>query len=311
MPRPWWTAVLRLAALVTAVGLATSRLGLVVHELIGHGGATLAVGGTVTNVQLFWFAGGWIRFEATHGELAIALGGIVIESAVGIALWIGLARRTSLGGRIAHAIGAVLVLHATWYLATGTWHGYGDGVMLHRDLGDTKWLVAIPAAAITLGAAFVGARCVLGALAATVPGTQRARIAGTAIALVIAGGIQLGAALGEVQLRRDATYTATMRPERERAVARELAQWTEQQARERQRPSEEERARMQRVLADRHATFPFAIVLAVLTVIAAGLGALRARGAAEGPVATGLLGRSAVYALGSIALVIAIDVVFH
>ncbi|CAN5845225.1 hypothetical protein BH11MYX3_BH11MYX3_13940 [soil metagenome] len=311
MPRPWYSAVVRLAALVTCVGLATSRLGLVVHELVGHGGATLAVGGSVTQVQLFWFAGGWIRFEATGGELVIALGGIVIESMIGLALWIVLARRTSLGGRIARAIGAVLVLHATWYLATGTWHGFGDGVQLHRELGDARWLVAIPAAAVTLGAAFLGARSVLGALAATVPGGTRARIGGTAIALVIAGGFQLGAALGEVELRRDATYTATMRPERERVVARELAQWTQQQAREGQRPSEEARARMQRELADRHATFPFAIVLAVLTVLAAGLGAWRARGATEGPIAGDLLARCAAFAVGSIALVIAIDALFH
>ncbi len=311
MPRPWWISVIRLAALVTCIGLATSRLGLVVHELIGHGGAALAVGGSVTEVRLFWFAGGWVRFAAVQGELVIALGGIAVESVVGIALWVGLARRRSLGGRIARAIGAVLVLHATWYLATGTWHGYGDGVTLHRDLGDAKWLVALPAAAITLGAAFLGARCVLGALAATVAGSQRARIAGAAIALVVAGGIQLGAALGEVELRRDATYTATMRPERERVVARELAQWTLQQRREGQQPSDEERARMQRELAARHATFPFAIVLAVLTVITVGLGAWRGQGAVERPISRQLLVRGGAFAAGSIALVIAIDVLFH
>ena len=306
--RAWWICVARLTVLVTCVGLATSRIGLVAHELIGHGGVTIAVGGTITDVHLFWFAGGWIRFEAARGDLAIALGGIGIESVVGVALWLVLARRTTLGGRIGRAIGAALVLHATWYLATGTWHGFGDGARLHQELGDAKWLVAIPAAMVTLGAAYAGARGVLGALAATVPGTARVRIAGTALALVIAGGIQLGAAVVEVQLRRDATYTQTMRPERDRLVSRELAQWAAEQQRA---PSDEERTRMEEELAAKHATFPFAIVLAILTVVAAIAGAWGARGAPDGPVDGGLLARVALLASGSIALVIAIDVLFH
>lgn len=314
MPRIWWVAVLQLAALVTAVGLATSRLGLVVHELVGHGGATLAVGGAVTDVQLFWFAGGWIRFEATGGELVIALGGILIEAVVGAGLWFALARRTSLGGKIARAIGAALVLHGTWYLATGTWHGYGDGVKLHHELGDAKWLVAIPAALVTLTAAYVAARSILGTLAATIPGTRGARLTGMVIALVLAGGLQLGLAVGEVRLRRDATYAQTMRPEGDRVVARELAQWTADQARQGAAPTEEARAEMQRRLAQRHATFPFAIVLAVLTVLAVGAGgwaSVRSQGALAATIEGSLLVRCGLVAVGSVTLVIAIDLLFH
>ena len=309
--RSWWIAVARLTAFVTCAGLATSRIGLVVHELVGHGGAAVAMGGTVTDVQLFWFAGGWIRFDAPGGELVIALGGIAVESIVGLALWIGLARRSSLGGRIARAIGAALVLHATWYLATGTWHGFGDGAQLHRELGDAKWLVAIPAALVTVAAGYAGARWVLGALAATVPGGRRRQIGGTVIALVVAGGLQLAAALGEVRLRRDPTYAQTMRREPERMAVRELAQWTEQQTRAGEVPTEQAREAMQRNLAQRHAQFPFAIVLAILTVLAVGAGAVRTRAVPAAAIATGLLSRCAVVCGGSIALVIAIDTVFH
>src|SRR5450432_4754623 len=71
--------VIRLTALLLAVALATSRLGLLAHELVGHGGTTLLVGGRVTDVQLFWFAGGWIRYQfagtpTTHALLLIAMG---------------------------------------------------------------------------------------------------------------------------------------------------------------------------------------------------------------------------------------------
>ena len=309
--RSWWIAVARLAALATCAGLATSRIGLVAHELVGHGGAAIAMGGTVTDVQLFWFAGGWIRFDAPGGELVIALGGIAVESIVGLALWIGLARNTSLGARIARAIGGALVLHASWYLATGTWHGFGDGAQLHRELGDAKWMVAVPAALVTMAAGYAAARWVLGALAATVPGGRRRRIAGTVIALVLAGGVQLAAALGEVQLRRDATYGQVMRREPDRVAARELAQWAEDQARAGQAPSEQARAEMQRNLAQRHAQFPFAIVLAILTVLAVFAGAVRTRAEAAAPVASGLLARCAVVCGGSIALVIALDALFH
>lgn len=65
---------------------------------------------------------------------------------------------------------------------------------------------------------------------------------------------------------------------------------------------------MQRNLARRHAQFPFATVL---TVLAVGLGAVRTRAARAGPIATGLLARCAIACGGSIAVVIAIDAVFH
>jgi hypothetical protein len=233
------------------------------------------------------------------------MGGIIVETVVGVTLWLALAKKDTLGARIVRAIGCALVIHASWYLSTGTWHGYGDGVELHRMLGGDKWLVAIPAAAVTLAASYVGARTVLPALAACLPSR---RLAGTAIALVIAGGIQLGAALGEVALRRDAAYAAVMQPERERVIASELRQWEQQQVRP---PTAEEREAIERALAARHeTTFPFAVVLAVLTGLAILAGAWRARGAPPGVVANRLLGRAAVLAAGSIALVIALDAAF-
>ncbi len=303
-------AVLRLTALLVCAGLATSRLGLVVHELVGHGAATVAVGGTVTDVQLFYFAGGWIRFRATGGELVIAMGGIVVEAVIGAVMVLGFARRVELAGRIGRAIGCALIIHASWYLATGTWHGYGDGVQLHRLLGEARWLVAVPAALVACIAAYAGARIVLGPLAATIPGGRGARIAGTVVAMILAGGIQLGAALGEVALRRDTTYTTTMRPERDRVISRELAEWAEAQRRQGTTPSDEDRARMQREVARRHPTFPFAYVLGALVLISIGVGAARSQSPPGGTVSARLLAIAASIAGGSIALVIALDAAF-
>lgn len=305
-------SVARLAALLTCAGLATSRLGLVVHELVGHGGATLAVGGEVTQVRLFYVAGGWIRYRLPNAEgaLTIALGGIVVEVAIGVALWLALARRPqTLGIRVVRAIGAALVIHATWYLATGTWHGYGDGAALHRELADARWLVAVPAAAVTCGAAFAGAKLVLGPLAGTIPGTRARRLGGTLIAVIVAGGLQLGAAVGEVALRRDPTYGATMRPERERVIERELAAWARREAAAGGAPTAQARGEMQRELARRHRTFPFAVVLGVLVAAAIALGAWRSRALTAAALTTRLLARSAAVAAAAIALVVVLDAV--
>ena len=117
--------VLRLAGLLACVVLATSRLGLVAHELVGHGGAALAVGGHVTGVHLFYFAGGWIRYRgvtSTAAAVTVAMGGIAIELLAAAALGLA-ARGDGVGARLVRGIACALVVHATWYLATGTWHG--------------------------------------------------------------------------------------------------------------------------------------------------------------------------------------------
>ena len=307
----WWLSVGKLTGVLTGVGLATTRIGLLAHELVGHGGTVIAVGGRVTDVQLFWFAGGWVRYvlgAPGQGALAVALGGIALEAMVGSVMWWTYARREGLGARITCGIGAALIIHAFWYLATGTWHGYGDGVELHRALGDATWLVALPAAAIVCAAAYAGARGVLGVLAATLP---ERRIAGTLVAVAIAGGLQLGAAVGEVTLRRDATYTQTMRPERERLIALELARWAELQRRHGRAPSAEERAKAEQAFADAHRTFPFAWLLGALTLAAIVAGAIRARPSVPAPVTRRLLVVTSTIAGASIVAVIAIDLAFH
>jgi hypothetical protein len=296
---------------VVCVGFATSRIGLVVHEFVGHGGATLAMGGDVTDVHLFAFAGGWVRYRipAGQGELVIAMGGIVVESVIGGALWIALARRPpTLTTRIVRGIGCALVVHATWYLATGTWHGYGDGSSVYRELGDSRWIVAMPAGLVTCAMAFAGARHVLGALANTI-GPER-RVVGAVIALVLAGGVQLGSAITEVRLRDDTTYISSMRPERDRIVAREMARWETEQARRGAQADAEARRRMREELARKNAVFPFIYVLGGLVVLSTIAGAWRAE-RPEAKLPGGLVTRWAVAAGASIALVIAIDALFH
>src|SRR4051812_41830159 len=86
-PTPMHKEVLRLASLLAFVALATSRLGLIGHELVGHGGAALAFGGRIDAVKLFWFAGGWVRYHlpvsSTLASVVITMAGIAFELVVG------------------------------------------------------------------------------------------------------------------------------------------------------------------------------------------------------------------------------------
>jgi hypothetical protein len=267
MPRSRIAQLVRLAGFLTCVALATSRIGLVAHELIGHGGTALAVGGRVDEVRLFWFAGGWIHYQLEAASvarlLAIAMGGIAVELVAGAAI-IALAR-----GRIVRAIGAALALHASWYLATGAWSGFGDGQLLYRVLGDWRYPVAIAAGAITCAAAYFAAKQAFGALAGSLSSN---RIAWTLVAMAIAAALNVALAAGEIRVRRDCAYAQVMAPERERIVARELDAW---QAAQGSAISEPAIADQRAKLEAEHETFPFAWLLGLCAAIAAIVGARR------------------------------------
>jgi hypothetical protein len=198
------------------------------------------------------------------------MGGIAVELACGTAILL-LARGDTLSRRLVRGIGAALVLHGSWYLATGAWSGYGDGQILYVALGGWRYVVAIAAGAITCTAAFVGARAVFGALAGAVP---EHRIAGVIVAVVVAAGLNLGLALGELHVRRDRAYTVIMQPQHVRTVARELAAWTREQG---SAVDDAAVAAQRAKLEDEHRTFPFAWLLAACTAIAAFGGARRSR----------------------------------
>ena len=321
------TDTMRLAGLLLAVALATSRLGLIAHELVGHGGTALAVGGQVTDVQLFWFAGGWIRYHfaappSTAALLAISMGGVAVEAISGVLLW-GLVREArgpragagpkgrpdndTLGRRLIRGIGAALVVHATWYFATGAWHGYGDGQLLHHVLGSARYPVAIAAGAITCACAFVGARAIVGPLAGTLASH---RLIGLAIAAVLAGGIHAGLAVTEIRVRGDVTYKEIMAPERERLVERDLEKWAAYERAHGGEVTAGQRAEQQQRLERVHRDFPFAWLLGACVAIALLAGARRSFAHVRAfAIDTKLLLRAATCAAIAVAAVIAIDLV--
>jgi hypothetical protein len=295
--------------------MATARIGLVFHELVGHGGAALAMGGRILEVRLFWFAGGWIRYDLTSGLdepsvaalVVVSMGGIAVELVLGAILWFAM-RGDTLARRIARTIGATLVVHAGWYFATGTWHGYGDGALIYRLLGDARYPAAIAGAAVTCVAAFAGARHLFATLVATIGPTRR--VAGIAIAMVVAGSVNLALDLGELAIRHDATYVATMASERDRVIARDYARWLDDARRSHTAIDDEARDRELHRLDRDNRTFPFAWLLGAAVAASVVAGAWRSRTPSAAPNLTGrMVAVAAVVAAGSIAVVIALDAV--
>ena len=296
--------VTRLTVLLACVALATTRVGLVGHELVGHGGTALAVGARIDDVRLFWFAGGWIHYDgvtSTAAGIAIAMGGIAIEWLAAGVLWL-VTRGDSFARRIVRAIGCALAVHGGWYLATGTWHGYGDGALLYHLLGGARYAVAILGGAVACVAAYAGARTVLGALAMTIDGSRRARMIGTIAALAIAGGFHAALLVGELAVRRDTVYAKTMQPERARVVEREIAAWDAQHA----AAAPAERQAVVQQIERTHRTFPFAWLLGFAVATAILAGAVRARAAPRHHVAHRELAVAALAAIVATGIVIAI-----
>jgi hypothetical protein len=271
--------VASLALTVLAVALATSRIGLIVHELVGHGVAALLSGGEVTGWRLHWFGGGWIAYDRDGGTLAahgVQAAGIVSELVLaGVAALA--ARRTTHLARLAFGAAAwALAIHAGWYLAAGTFHGFGDGWRLHRALGDARLALVIPVGVAIVAAGYLAGRRVTAALRQLAPaatGRRQLGVVGLALALGLAGHTALTVA--ELRLTPDPTYQATMQTAGERRTAQEMSRRVDAAETAGRPLSAAEIAAARRDLERRHRQLPVGVVLVVAIGLAALAGVLR------------------------------------
>lgn len=268
-------ALLPLAALTFAVALATSRYGLVVHELVGHGGTAVVLGGHVDGVRLFWFGGGWVSYHAaawsTAEVLAVTLGGIATEWLAATALAL-LARRTAGVRRLVLAGAATgFAIHGGMYLSLGTYYGSGDGTILHHLLGGWRPLVWAPAGAICVVAAWLGAAAVTPILRAYAPARRQLALIG--VALVVGGAAHVGLLVAERTIRVDPVYTAIMKTEGQRQVEHDVA--VARAAHPQVTP--EELAAIRRASEQQHRPFPFGPLLMALVAAAAIASMMRTR----------------------------------
>ena len=280
-----------LAAALLLVGLAVSRISLVAHELVGHGAVVELVGGDVEAWRLFLFGGGWVsyRFEAPPSAadaLALSLGGIAVEVVLGGAALLLAARRPpgSVSRVALICLAGLNLLHAGFYLAAGTHHGFGDGRLLHHLLGDRRWMVVAPAAAaVVAGGLWFGRR-----LAIELAGWSRGRAAARAGLILAAAALAAAGhgalTFGERAPTRDETYAATMEQQSQREVRRDLARVQREAQRAGRPPTAAELAAIRAALERRHRRFPLRHALAAALAAAALAGLwVGARRAATSP----------------------------
>jgi hypothetical protein len=126
------------------------RAGLILHEFLGHGFACLLLGGSITNIHLSFFGGGWILYAPWPEDLSIAqqlfldLSGVAVECGVGIVLmlWARNVRKFLFLKLLLVACASVFWVHGLFYLVTGTLDGYGDGRLLYQLLSQ-PWRTVI------------------------------------------------------------------------------------------------------------------------------------------------------------------------
>lgn len=260
-----------LAAVFTLVALATSRVALVGHELVGHGLLAVALGADLVAYRLFLFGGGWVSYRWPEGppgggeSLAVALGGIGLElvaGAIALAVAARCRRPVARVGLLASA--TILLLHAGFYLAAGTHHGFGDGRAVHHALGAWRPLLVVPVAIAVVAGGFLLAARLAREVTGWVEGRPLARAGQIAAAAVLAAGAHGALTYGERALTRDDSYARIMEHQSVRLIARDLDRFAEEARQLRGRaPTPEELAAARAALEQRHRPFPLAPLLAV------------------------------------------------
>lgn len=278
---------LRLAALLFLVGLTTSRLALVVHELGGHAAPVLALGGHVTSVHFFLFAGGYVTYDrilplTLDERLLVSLGGIALELIAGATL-LAIARMRAVKRRpIARVAtlgaGTVLVLHALFYLSSSAYHGYGDGYTLRHWLGDRRLWLVVPVALVAVVAGFACARALVSELSAWLTGSGRAATVGwILLAVGLAGGAHAALTFGDLALRENRTYAGVMKREDTRIADRELQRYLAALRERGAMPDAAAVRAKRRVLRAEYREPPVGVLIAIAIGLACLLGAAVAR----------------------------------
>jgi hypothetical protein len=272
----------RLCAVFFLVGLCASRVTLVLHELAGHGGVAVLLGGRLLSYKLFLFGGGWVTYQwgpeqGMAADIAVSLAGIALEiAAATIALVVAwrLRERGAALARVALVGFATAdLVHAGFYLAAGTHHGFGDGGQLHAVLGGARALVVWPAAAAVVMVGLVLARRLAVLAGGWVGARSRAGRAAALVAAAAAAAAAHGALTwSERGLVDDATYARIMKPASEYRIERDMAELAAEARRRGEALDEDARSAARAELERRHRGFPLVPVLAIALAIACGAG---------------------------------------
>jgi hypothetical protein len=125
----------------------TSRLGTLIHEILGHALATVILGGHVTGVAINLFTTGSCSYELPVPGLAqravVDLAGIAVNLVTGVMALVLLKNiRLQLEMRIILSVfAAVSIASQLTYLVMGTYYGHGDPIIFEEVFGPMNWIV--------------------------------------------------------------------------------------------------------------------------------------------------------------------------
>jgi hypothetical protein len=230
-----WRRLVLLDGALLGLAILASRAALLLHEVVGHGLTSLALGAQGFTLKLSLLGGGYVlptNLRASGAGYAFfALGGIAVNLLTGAAAWI-IARRLRRRGLLYAfllMLGAGSIGQALFYLATGFYYGEGDPEGFtgrpRGDLSHLQWmwlLFPLPFAA----AAAWSAKGWLDFLAGYAPVDTPRRRAGWVVATV---GVVTVAYFGLWFATWDARVDVTMRSQRRQT---EFVKLKEEKARE-------------------------------------------------------------------------------
>jgi len=285
------TGIARLGLGFALIALLASRLTLVLHEFVGHGGLATAIGCRITTYRLFIFGGGWIRYSRPEpfslGEaVLVSMGGVSVELLFGTAclLW---GRRQSarpLVRLVAVCVGVIDLLHAGYYIVVATHYRFGDGRSLSIALGPwLRVLTVVGTLALLVLAYFLARELMRAAAPFYRASSQSRRIAVVLTAATFAALAHGSLMLVEQRLASDQTYARIMKHQSERRVDAELAKLQARRRAEGREPTRDELHRARETLRRQFRPWPLRPVVIVGLLAAVLLGAYRTKTATQGP----------------------------
>ncbi len=125
----------------------TTRFGTLIHEILGHGLASILMGGNLTGVSIHLFTAGSCSYQLLDPglpqEVVVELAGIALNLVSGV-ICLTLLERLKLSWEITIILcvfAMVSIGSQLTYLVMGAYYGYGDPLIFEELLGSMNWLV--------------------------------------------------------------------------------------------------------------------------------------------------------------------------
>lgn len=138
-----------------------SRLGLLLHEFVGHALPAWLLGWEITGYKLTYFYGGWVAYSSfeIRSFLEIVLvqfGGFAVELALAAICFLYNTKTQKEPLKLFFVIlGSLALLHSLFYMTRSVYYGYADGRFLfHHISNELRYLSCFSLALLTVAVSY-------------------------------------------------------------------------------------------------------------------------------------------------------------